>query len=249
MAHITGRNRSQRLLLPESIEDYIGSDNPVRFIDAFVDSLDLEAIGFVRAAPKATGRPGYDPADLLKLNIYGYLNRVRSSRRLDVETHRNMEVIWLLRQLMPDFKTIADFRKNNKTAFRQISREFVALCRNLDPYGRELIAVDGSRIKAVNGRDQNFSEAKLKNAIAQTDERLYRYLQQLDEEDNHDDQLPSNRSDNKLHEKIASIRQRKKRLEQHREILGNSTDNQVSLTDPDSRAMHPSSRVGVGYNV
>ena len=187
MAHISGRSRSQRLLLPESIEDYIGPDNPVRFIDAFVDSLNLDATsGFVRATPKATGRPGYDPADLLKLYIYGYLNRIRSSRRLEVETHRNMEVIWLLRQLIPDFKTIADFRKNNKTAFRQIFREFVALCRDLDLYGRELIAVDGSRIKAVNGRDQNFSEAKLKKAIAQTDERLARYLKQLDEEDNHD---------------------------------------------------------------
>ncbi len=250
MAHISGRNRSQQLLLPESIEDYIGPDNPVRFIDAFVDSLDLDAIGFVRATSKATGRPGYDPADLLKLYIYGYLNRVRSSRRLEVETHRNMEVIWLLRQLMPDFKTIADFRKNNKTAFRQIFREFVALCKDLDLYGRELIAVDGSRIKAVNGRDQNFSQAKLNKAIAQTDERLSRYLKQLDEEDSHDEHVSAGRvRDSKLQEKIASIRERKARLEQHRETLENSEDNQVSLTDPDSRAMHPSSRIGVGYNV
>lgn len=249
MAHISGRNRSQRLLLPESIEDYIGTDNPVRFIDAFVDSLDLEASGFVRASPKSTGRPGYDPADLLKLYIYGYLNRVRSSRRLEVETHRNMEVIWLLRQLMPDFKTIADFRKNNKTAFRQIFREFVALCRSLDLYGCEVIAVDGSRIKAVNGRDRNFSEAKLKKAMALTDARLERYLKQLDDEDSQDDHAPSDRSDSKLHEKIAAIQAKKARLQEHCDALEASSENQISLTDPDSRAMHPKSRIGVGYNV
>jgi transposase len=249
MAHISGRNRSQRLLLPESVEDYIGTDNPVRFIDAFVDSLDLEASGFVRASPKATGRPGYDPADLLKLYIYGYLNRVRSSRRLEVETHRNMEVIWLLRQLMPDFKTIADFRKNNKSAFRQIFREFVALCRSLDLYGSEVIAVDGSRIKAVNGRDRNFSEAKLKKAMALTDARLERYLKQLDDEDSQDDRAPSDRSDSKLQEKIAAIQAKKLRLQEHFEALEASSENQISLTDPDSRAMHPNSRIGVGYNV
>ena len=125
MAHISGSERSQLLLLPEAVDDYVGADNPVRFIDAFVDGLDLEAAGFVRVTPKATGRPGYDPADLLKLYIYGYLNRVRSSRRLEAETHRNIEVIWLLRHLRPDFKTIADFRRDNRAAFRQVFRELV----------------------------------------------------------------------------------------------------------------------------
>ena len=159
MAHITGDDRSQILLLPETVEDYGGPDNPVRFVDAFVDGLDLEAAGFRRVQPKATGRPGYDPGDLLKLYIYGYLNRIRSSRRLEVETHRNLEVIWLLRRLRPDFKTIADFRRDNRRAFRQVFRSFVSLCRELGLYGRELLAVDGTRIKAVNSRKRNFTRA------------------------------------------------------------------------------------------
>jgi len=136
MGHKIGTERSQSLLLPERIEDYVGENNPVRFIDAFVDGLDLDAAGFTRVKAKATGRPGYDPADMLKLYIYGYLNRVRSSRRLEAETHRNLEVIWLMRQLKPDFKTIADFRKANRTAFREVFRQFVRLCRDLDLYGR-----------------------------------------------------------------------------------------------------------------
>jgi transposase len=140
MAHITGTDRSQLLLLPERVEDYVGPDDPVRFIDAFVDELDLLGLGFVRAEAKETGRPGYYPGDLLKLYIYGYLNRSRSSRRFEAEAHRNLEVIWLMRQLSPDFKTIADFRRENRGAFRKVFRAFVALCRDLDLFGRELIA-------------------------------------------------------------------------------------------------------------
>src|SRR5215471_17116179 len=149
MAHIAGIDRSQLMLLPESVDDYVDSDNPVRFVDAFVAGLDLTAMGFARVTPKATGRPGYAPSDLLKLYIYGYLNRVRSSRRLEAEAHRNIEVIWLLSGLKPDFKTIADFRRDNRNAFRQVFREFVLLCRQLDLFGRELLAGDGTRIKAV----------------------------------------------------------------------------------------------------
>jgi transposase len=152
MTHILGHDRCQLLLLPEAVDDYVGADNPVRFIDAFVDGLDLATLGFIGTVPKATGRPGYAPADLLKLYIYGYLNRVRSSRRLEAETHRNIEVIWLLRHLQPDFKTIADFRRDNRAAFRSVFREFVLLCRQLDLFGRELLAVDGTRIKAVNNK-------------------------------------------------------------------------------------------------
>ena len=181
MAHITGKDRSQLLLLPDAVDDYVGPDNPVRFIDAFVDSLDLAAAGFMRVRPNGMGRPGYDPADLLKLYIYGYLNRVRSSRRLEAETHRNLEVIWLLRRLTPDFKTIADFRRDNRQAFRQVFRAFVRLCRELDLYGRELIAVDGTRIKAVNHRDRNFTQAKLKRDLQRIDDRLDRYLDQMNE--------------------------------------------------------------------
>ena len=161
MTHIAGHDRSQLLLLPEAVDDYVGADNPVRFIEAFVDELNLAALGFVGTVPKATGRPGYAPADLLKLYIYGYLNRVRSSRRLEAETHRNIEVIWLLRHLKPDFKTIADFRRDNHAAFRAVFRQFVVLCRQLDLFGRELLAVDGTRIKAVNNKDRNFTRALL----------------------------------------------------------------------------------------
>src|ERR671938_151963 len=183
MAHISGHDRSQTLLFPESVDDYVDPDNPVRFIDAFVDGLDLAAAGLVGVEPKATGRPGYAPADLLKLYIYGYLNRVRSSRRLEAETHRNVEVIWLLRHLKLDFKTIADFRRDNRKAFRPVFRQFVLLCKHLDLFGRELLAVDGTRIKAVNNKDRNFTRASLAEFIKLADEKLDDYLQRLDQSD------------------------------------------------------------------
>ena len=243
MAHITGADRAQVLLLPDSVEDYVGTDNPVRFIDAFVDSLDLAGAGFERAEPKQTGRPGYDPDDLLKLYIYGYLNRVRSSRRLEAETHRNLEVIWLLRRLRPDFKTIADFRRENREAFRQVFRDFVKVCRSLELFGRELIAVDGTRIKAVNSRDRNFTEAKLRRELAASQERLERYLQQMDEMDAAEaaNESPSKRRVRDLAQKIAAL--------QERRALQGSGEEQLSLTDPYARAMHSGTGVGVGYNV
>ena len=247
MKHIQGTARSQTLLLPECVDDYVGPDNVVRFIDAFVDSLDLTTTGFERTLPKVTGRPGYNPGDLLKLYIYGYLNRVRSSRRHELETHRNLEVIWLMRQVRPDFKTIADFRRENKTSFRRVFRECVVLCRSLDLLGQELIAVDGTRLKAVNSRERNFIKAKLARALAVSDERLNRYLKQLDDADK-EDTTPSARVDN-LDEKIAAIKERRARLEQHRADLEASGEDQISLTDPDARAMHSSSRIGIGYNI
>ena len=248
MAHITGEDRSQLLLLPDAVDDYVGPDNPVRFIDAFAGGLDLETAGFQRVRPNDKGRPGYDPGDLLKLYIYGYLNRIRSSRRLEVETHRNLEVIWLLRQLRPDFKTIADFRRDNRNAFRAVFRQFVRLCRELDLYGRELIAVDGTRIKAVNKRDRNFTRAKLKTHLQRTCDRLDRYLDQMNEADADD---AGGRVDAvaDLQEKITSLRKRKETLERHRQTLDDTGEAQLSLTDPDSRSMHPGTRVGVGYNV
>ena len=249
MAHISGDDRSQLLLLPESVDDYVGPDNVVRFIEAFVDGLDLQAAGFVRVKAKATGRPGYHPADLLKLYIYGYLNRVRSSRRLEIETRRNIEVIWLLRRLTPDFKTIADFRRENRSAFRQVFREFVGVCRELDLFGRALIAVDGTRIKAVNSRERNFTKAKLNKAMAESDERLSRYLKQLDDADKEDEDTPETGTVERLREKIAAIQERRKRLEGHDKALAESGEDQISLTDPDARAMQSSSRVGVGYNI
>src|SRR6201989_1744087 len=187
MMYITGHDRSQLLLLPEAVDDYVGSDNPVRFIDAFVDGLDLAAASFSRVEPKLTGRPAYAPADLLKLYIYGYLNRVRSSRRLEREAQRNIEVIWLVRGLKPDFKTIADFRRDNHGAFKSVFRQFVLLCRRLDLYGRELLAVDGTRIKAVNNKDRNFTRASLRAFIRAADERLNEYLERLDHGDVEDE--------------------------------------------------------------
>src|SRR6201747_1466102 len=180
MAHIAGHDRSQTVLLPESLDEYVGPENPVRFIDAFVDGLDLAAAGFARVIPKTAGRPAYAPADLLKLYIYGYLNRGRSSRRLEAEPHRNIEVIWLLRHLKPDFKTIADFRRDNRKAFRPVFRQFVLLCRQLDLFGRELLAVDGTRIKAVNNKARNFTRASLSKFIELADAKLDDYLQRLD---------------------------------------------------------------------
>ena len=249
MRHIPGIDRSQVLLLPEAVDDYVGRDNPVRFIDAFVDGLDLAVAGFERATPKATGRPGYDPADLLKLYIYGYLNRVRSSRRLEAESKRNLEVIWLLRRLSPDFKTIADFRRINRAAFRQVFREFVRLCRELELFGRELVAVDGTRIKAVNSRERNFTKAKLEKALAESDERLSRYLDRLDEADGQDESGTGGGEVENIREKIAAIQGRRERFEEHRDALAASGEDQLSLTDPDSRAMHAATRVGVGYNI
>ena len=247
MAHISGEDRSQRLLLPDAVEDYVGPDNPVRFIDAFVDGLDLEGAGFERVRPKDKGRPGYAPSDLLKLYIYGYLNRVRSSRRLEVETHRNLEVIWLLGRLQPDFKTIADFRRDNRQAFRQVFRAFVHVCRELDLFGRELIAVDGTRIKAVNSRERNFTRAAIQRDLKRIDERLEHYLQQMNEADAND-VGEGTRSVARLQEKVASMRNRRAVLEGHRTALDENGEAQLSLTDPDSRAMHSSTRVGVGYN-
>lgn len=171
------------LLIPASIEDYVAADNPVRFIEAFVDGLDLAAAGFARSMPKATGRPGYAPGDLLKLYLYGYLNRVRSSRRLSTEAGRNLEVMWLLRGMRPDFRTIANFRGDNRDAFKPVFRAFVMLCRRLDLFGRELLAVDGTRLKAVNSRRRNFTRQKLADWIKLADERIEEYLTHLDRAD------------------------------------------------------------------
>jgi transposase len=253
MAHLAGHDRSQLLLLPEAVDDYVGADNPVRFLEAFVDELDLAGAGFARVVPKATGRPGYDPADLLKLYIYGYLNRVRSSRRLEAETHRNIEVIWLLRGLKPDFKTIADFRRDNRAAFRPVFRAFVLLCRQLDLFGRELLAVDGTRIKAVNNKDRNFTRASLTKFIQQADEKLAGYLKHLDEGDADEDGSNGGsgpgREDPRLAEKIAAVRGKRERHQALLEELERTGEDQISLMDPDSRAMARMTKVGVGYNV
>jgi transposase len=208
MTHIAGYDRSQVLLFPEAIDDYVGPDNPVRFIDAFVEELDLTAAGFARVEPAAIGRPGYAPGDLLKLYIYGYLNRVRSSRRLEAECHRNIEVIWLLGGLKPDFKTIADFRSGNRAAFRPVFREFVILCRRLDLFGRELLAVDGTRLKAVNNKDRNFTRNSLEKFIAAADRKLEDYLKRLDDGDTEEWGTGGSRIKN-LADKIEALKKKR----------------------------------------
>jgi transposase len=248
MSHIVGHDRTQTLLLPDSLDEYVGHHNPVRFIDAFVDGLNLAEAGFARVAPKQTGRPGYAPSDLLKLYIYGYLNRVRSSRRLEAETHRNVEVIWLLRQLKPDFKTIADFRRDNHKAFRPVFRQFVLLCRQLDLFGKDLIAVDGTRIKAVNNKDRNFTRASLTEFIRLADAKLDDYLKRLEVNDTTEAASTGSRVNN-LAEKIEAIRGRRERCKTMLAELDRSGESQVSLTDPDSRAMAGHTHVAVGYNV
>ncbi len=249
MAYIEGHAREQALLLPASVEDYVGADSPVRFIDVFVDDLDLAEAGFVRAQPKATGRPGYHPADMLKLYLYGYLNRVRSSRRLEAEATRNLELIWLLRGLRPDYKTIADFRRDNRGAFKAVFRAFVTLCRRLDLFGRELLAVDGTRLKAVNNPGRNFSSSKLARYIAAADERLEGYLAELDAIDRGEDGHGPGRRE-ALAAKIATVRARRQAQAQAAmlEQLTASGESQVSLTDTDARAMVTGQKTIVGYN-
>ncbi|PHP16191.1 DDE transposase [Sphingobium sp. IP1] len=249
MGYIEGHSRDQMLLLPASVDDYVGADNPVRFIAAFVDDLDLGELGFDRSLPKPTGRPGYDPADLLKLYLYGYLNRVRSSRCLAAETARNLEVIWLLGGLRPDFRTIADFRRTNRAAFKPLFRSFVLLCRRLDLFGRELVAVDGTRLKAVNSRKRNFTRQKLAGWIELADERIEEYLARLDLADRAETEAEgAARRAAALEAKIARMRERR---ELHRAMLADlvaSGESQLSLTDPDARGMATSPKVGVGYN-
>jgi transposase len=234
MTHIWGFARDHLLLLPEVIDDYVDAENPVRFIDVFVDGLDLAAAGFERVEAKATGRPGYAPGDLLKLYIYGYLNRVRSSRRLERECRCNVEVFWLLRGIKPDFKTIADFRRDNAQAFRAVFRRFVLLCRKLDLYGRELLAIDGTRLKAVNNKDRNFTRNSLAEFLRAADERLKDYLGRLDAADAEEGASRGGARVKNLAEKIAALREKQGRYEAMLAHLERTGEDQISLTDPRS---------------
>lgn len=248
MSYIEGVDRQQGWLLPERLEDYVSADNPVRFLDAFVDSLDLAALGFQRALPNDTGRPPYAPGDLLRLYLYGYLNRLRSSRRLEREAQRNVELLWLLRQLRPDFKTIADFRKDNLAALRGVCREFTLLCRQLDLFGGELVAIDGSKLRAVNSKRRNFSEAKLHAQAAEIEAKIDAYLAQLDAADAAEPN-PAQPTAAQLQQKIEHLKQRRHQNAQRLEQLHVSGQSQVSLTDPDSRSMKVGQGTDVCYNV
>ena len=248
---VEGTDRGQSTLFPECLEDWIDENNPVQVIDVFVDELDLGELGFDGISPEATGRPSYHPSVLLKLYIYGYLNRVQSSRRLEREAGRNIEVMWLTGRLVPDHKTIADFRKDNGQAIRKACARFIMLCRRLGLFGELSVAIDGSKFKAVNNRDKNFTRAKMERRMAQIEESVARYLRQLDSADRQEPSEARTAKTTRLKEKIAKLKEEMQRLHGLKARMLARPDQQISLTDPDSRSMATSGRGSgvVGYNV
>ena len=227
---VEGEERSQSVMFPERLDDWVSEENPVRVVDVFVDELNLKVLGFERATAAATGRPGYHPATLLKIYIYGYLNRIASSRRLERECQRNIELVWLTRRLVPDFKTLADFRRDNGPAIRKVCAQFVVLCRKLNLFSEAMVAIDGSKFKAVNNRDRNFTPHKLKARMAQLEESVARYLDELDRADRQPGQAPQVKVQN-LKDKIAKIREQMKELGRIEEELKKAPDEQISQTD------------------
>jgi transposase len=248
---VEGTERSQSTLFPECLEDWIGEDNPVRVVDVFVDSLDLAAVGFSGVGREAAGRPAYHPAMLLKLYIYGYLNRIQSSRRLEREAGRNVEVMWLTQRLAPDHKTIADFRKDNGPAIRKVCSQVVLLCRKMELFSEAIVSIDGSKFKAVNNRDKNFTKNKMTRRMAQIEESVARYLQQLDSADRQEPSIARETKTTRLKDKIAVLKKEMQRLGGLETQMLEAPDQQISLTDPDARSMATSGRgTGmVGYNV
>jgi transposase len=242
---IQGEDRSQATLFPERLDDYVAEDSAVRVIDVFIDELDLSSLGFKTQANE-TGRPAYHPATMLKLFVYGYLNQVQSSRRLEREAKRNVELMWLTGRLAPDYKTIADFRKDNGEAIRRVCRQFVMLCRNLNLFAHAFVAIDGSKFKAVNNRDRNFTRAKMKRRIAEVDATIERYLQLLAEADR---QQPDEDKTQRLEDKIAALKQEMARLKKAEARMLKAPGQQLSLTDPDARSMNHRGAGLVGYNV
>ena len=248
MGYIHGINKRQVILFPETVDDYISEDNPVQFIDIFVENLNLKALKFRYCQPAGTGRPPYNPGDMLKLYIYGYLNRIRSSRRLEKESQRNVELMWLLNKLTPDFKTIADFRKDNKESIKKVSKEFIVLCKNLELFGGELVGIDGSKFRACNSKKRNFNQAKLEKRISEIEEKISQYFSELEANDLKEADVKDNNG-----EKIkAKIEELKERMNEYNGLLSGlkeSGEKQVSLTDKDSRAMVNNQKVEVCYNV
>ena len=245
---VEGESRNQSTLFPERLDDFISEDNPVRVVDAFVEALDLRALGFQSVDPRATGRPAYHPSVLLKIYIYGYLNRIQSSRRLERETARNVELMWLTERLSPDFKTIADFRKDNGKAIRRVCREFVVLCRRLDLFSQAIVAIDGSKFKAVNNRDKNFTPAKMKRRMEQVEASIERYLGQLDSAD-HEEPPVAEAKATRLKDKIAALKEEMAHLQGLETQVLEAPDKQISHTDPDARSMKTRGNGIVGYNV
>lgn len=244
---IQGDDRHQATLFPERLDDYMAEDNAVRVIDVFIDDLDLSGLGF-KAHSEKTGRPAYHPTTLLKLYVYGYLNRVQSSRRLEREAHRNVELMWLTERLAPDFKTIADFRKNNGKAIRLVCREFILLCKKLNLFAEAFVAIDGSKFKAVNNRDRNFTKAKLQRRLQQIDESIARYLSQIARVDRQEAAVATDNTQ-RLEEKITALKTEMARLKTLEGQMLQAPDHQLSLTDPDARSMKTRGTGIVGYNV
>ena len=245
---VQGEHRTQITLFPETLDDYVAECNPVRVVEVFVEGLDLEILGFEGIKPEATGRPAYHPSTLLKIYIYGYLNRIQSTRRLELETQRNVELMWLTSRLTPDFKTIARFRKGNGKAIRSVCRQFVELCRQLDLFSQSIVAIDGSKFKAVNNRDKNFTSAKMERRKQQIEDSINRYLAALDSADQKEPAVVEVKTV-KLKEKIAALRQRMQELKELDEKMQVVPDKQISLTDPDARSMRTRGIGIVGYNV
>jgi len=244
--HIKGFSRDQTLLFPQTLDQYISQDNPARFIDAFVENLNPQSMDFTHATPQDTGRPSYDPKDLLKLYIYGYLNQIRSSRRLEHACHINLEAIWLMRQLTPDHKTIADFRKNNPQPIRAVFKEFVKVCIKLDLYGAELIAVDGSKFKAVNAKEKHFTQKTLAKRIELIEKSIKRYLKDLEAGDWTEDQ---NQAKQVWEEKVKALLAKKEKCKTLLNQMKASGQNEVAFTDPECRLMKTRSGVDSCYNV
>jgi transposase len=247
---IEGEDRRQATLLPDYLDDYVAADNPVRVVEVFIDELDLAALGFAGMVPEVTGRPAYHPATLLKIYLYGYLNRIQSSRRLERETQRNIELMWLTGRLMPDFKTIADFRRDNGPAIRAACAQFMVLCRRLNLFTQVVVAIDGSKFKAVNNRDKNFTVAKVGKRIEQVEASIARYLAALDRADRQESDVAEAQT-TRLKEKIDGLRRQMQSLKAMGQQVEAAPDQQVSLTDPDARSMATSGKgTGiVGYNV
>jgi transposase len=247
---VEGEDRRQSVLLPESLDDYVTEDNPVRVVEAFIDELDLGALGFEGVQPASTGRPAYHPSTLLKIYLYGYLNRVQSSRRLEREAQRNVELMWLTGRLAPDFKTIANFRRDNGAAIRAACAQFMVLCRRIGLFTRAVVAIDGSKFKAVNNRDKNFTMTKVVKRMEQVDASIVRYLAALDRADRDESDVAEART-TRIKDKIAGLRRQMQALQAMKQKVQDAPDQQVSLTDPDARSMATSGRgTGiVGYNV
>ena len=247
---VQGEDRTQGVLLPEHLDDYVGADNPVRVVDVFVEHLDRRKLGFEGVDPEATGRPAYHPAVLLKLYIYGYLNRIQSSRRLERETQHNLELIWLTGRLAPDFKTIANFRKDNGVAIRKACSQFVLLCRELKLFSDAMVAINGSKFKAVNNRDRNYTSNKIVRRREQIETSINRYLVAMESADRLEPDIAEAKT-SRLKGKIEMLKAQMAQLDEIEERLQATPDKQISLTDPDARSMATSGRGSgmVGYNV